>query len=68
MGRVSTCQKNCNTIDLRRAQVNNDLSWIRANGIHAKALSEENLKIPIRKWKFKVHFENHIQMPQGAMS
>ena len=23
MGRVSTCQKNCNTIDLRRAQVNN---------------------------------------------
>ena len=68
MGRVSTCQKNCNTIDLRGAQVNNDLSWIRANGIHAKALSEENLKIPIRKWKFKVHFENHIQMPQGAMS
>ena len=52
----------------KRAQVNNDLSWIRANGIHAKALSEENLKIPIRKWKFKVHFENHIQMPQGAMS
>ena len=47
---------------------NNDLSWTRANGIHAKALSEENLKIPIRKWKFKVHFENHIQMPQGAMS
>ena len=24
MGRVSTCQKNCNTIDLRRAQVNKD--------------------------------------------
>ena len=24
MGRVSTCQKNCNTIDLRRAQVNNE--------------------------------------------
>ena len=23
MGRVSTCQKNCNTIDLRRAQVKN---------------------------------------------
>ena len=23
MGRVSICQKNCNTIDLRRAQVNN---------------------------------------------
>ena len=23
MGRVSTCQKNCNTIDLRTAQVNN---------------------------------------------
>ena len=22
MGRVSTCQKNCNTIDLRGAQVN----------------------------------------------
>ena len=22
MGRVSTCQNNCNTIDLRRAQVN----------------------------------------------
>ena len=33
-----------------------------------KALSEENLKIPIRKWKFKVHFEYQIQMPQGAMS
>ena len=26
MGRVSTCQKNCNTIDLRRAQVN-DWNW-----------------------------------------
>ena len=25
MGRVSTCQKNCNTIDLRRAQVNHGL-------------------------------------------
>ena len=25
MGRVSTCQKNCNTIDLRRAQVNDGL-------------------------------------------
>ena len=25
MGRVSTCQKNCNTIDLRRAQVNDFL-------------------------------------------
>ena len=24
MGRVSICQKNCNTIDLRRAQVNDD--------------------------------------------
>ena len=24
MGRVSTCQKNCNTIDLRRAQVKNN--------------------------------------------
>ena len=47
---------------------NNDLSWIRPNGIHAKALSEENIKISIRKCKFKVHFENHIQMPQGAMS
>ena len=33
-----------------------------------KALSEENLKITIRKWKFKVHFENHIQMTQGAMN
>ena len=47
---------------------NNDLSWIRPNGIDAKALSEENLKITIRKWKFKVRFENHIQMPQGSMS
>ena len=27
MGRVLTCQKNCNTIDLRRAQVN-DLQWL----------------------------------------
>ena len=26
MGRVSTCQKNCNTIDLRGAQVNNDIA------------------------------------------
>ena len=26
MGRVSTCQKNCNTIDLCRAQVNNGMS------------------------------------------
>ena len=27
MGRVSTCQKNCNTIDLRGAQVN-DCWWL----------------------------------------
>ena len=27
MGRVSTCQKNCNTIDLRRAQVNQMGIW-----------------------------------------
>ena len=26
MGRVSTCQKNCNTIDLRGAQVNENYS------------------------------------------
>ena len=26
MGRVSTCQKNCKTIDLRGAQVNEDTS------------------------------------------
>ena len=25
MGRVSTCQKNCKTIDLRGAQVNEDI-------------------------------------------
>ena len=29
MGRVSTCQKNCNTIDLRRAQVNKELWTIQ---------------------------------------
>ena len=28
MGRVSTCQKNCNTIDLRRAQVNEKANQI----------------------------------------
>ena len=28
MGRVSTCQTNCNTIDLRRAQVNNELDGV----------------------------------------
>ena len=27
MGRVSTCQKNCNTIDLRGAQVNELTHW-----------------------------------------
>ena len=27
MGRVSTCQKNCNTIDLRGAQVNNTIQY-----------------------------------------
>ena len=32
MGRVSTCQKNCNTIDLRRAQVNDNCSQIRIHG------------------------------------
>ena len=29
MGRVSTCQKNCITIDLRRAQVNNETALYR---------------------------------------
>ena len=29
MGRVSICQKNCNTIDLRRAQVNKRSHWGR---------------------------------------
>ena len=27
MGRVSTCQKNCKTIDLRGSQVNNGMAW-----------------------------------------
>ena len=31
MGRVSTCQKNCNTIDLRRAQVNETLDEIKTS-------------------------------------
>ena len=34
MGRVSTCQKNCNTIDLRGAQVNKQYSNIGSdNGL-----------------------------------
>ena len=39
---------------------NNDLSWIRANGIHAKALSEENLEHldVIFKMHFKFSFSN----------
>ena len=30
MGRVSTCQKNCNTIDLRGAQVNKEMLFFNA--------------------------------------
>ena len=42
MGRVSTCQKNCNTIDLRGAQVNDTVSlWKRpfAFKVHLRAES-----------------------------
>ena len=38
MGRVSTCQKNCNTIDLRRAQVNK----LHAELIMTSCAGEEN--------------------------
>ena len=34
MGRVSTCQKNCKTIDLRGAQVNKQMQ--KLNHLHAK--------------------------------
>ena len=36
--------------------------------IHVKALSEEDLKIPIRKTMFKLRVEYHIQIPQRSMS
>ena len=45
-----------------------DLSWVRPNGIHAKVLWEDDLKIPFRKTVSKLHFENHIQIHQGSMS
>ena len=32
MGRVSTCQKNCNTIDMRGAQVNDAATPTLRNG------------------------------------
>ena len=38
MGRVSTCQKNCNTIDLRRAQVNHNRPARCAGQLLASAL------------------------------
>ena len=39
MGRVSTCQKNCNTIDLRRAQVNYKIQF--RERFHAMTPSSE---------------------------
>ena len=40
MGRVSTCQKNCNTIDLRRAQV-------KSAGQQDATLASSGVKIPV---------------------
>ena len=47
MGRVSTCQKNCNTIDLRGAQVNDKLLFSTS----LESTSEMNM-IPISCTEF----------------
>ena len=47
---------------------NDDLSRIRPNGIHAKALPGENLKIPIRKTKFKLHSEITSRSPSDQIN
>ena len=61
MGRVSICQKNCNTIDLRRAQVNevksllcwsqclNQACWLDFNSIYAGLLFR-NTNIYLSIW------------------
>ena len=40
MGRVSTCQKNCNTIDLRGAQVNDSLAELTNTNAVAENLND----------------------------
>ena len=40
MGRVSTCQKNCKTIDLRGAQVNNIIQKLQGNNLDITWQSE----------------------------
>ena len=42
MGRVSTCQKNCNTIDLRRAQVNEALGYVFSSGVQPLRYEDVN--------------------------
>ena len=58
MGRVSTCQKNCNTIDLRRAQVNDCLLTHR----------EVLLKKKKKKKPFTLTFRVCINTPSGSSS
>ena len=57
MGRVSTCQKNCNTIDLRRAQVNNiqyfSYHYHHYNEHHiSKFWQVRNLRLPFHPYMF----------------
>ena len=47
MGRVSTCQKNCNTIDLRRAQVNHTGNYRKPQMEEAPNLSNIDPTNPI---------------------
>ena len=60
MGRVSTCQKNCNTIDLRGAQVNKLGLW------NSLCTTEPTL-LEVIKWVSKVHYA-HIQLDDEVTS
>ena len=50
MGRVSTCQKNCNTIDLRRAQVN-DWPWL----LKCSSVRESKMMNAVARAQLTIH-------------
>ena len=54
MGRVSTCQKNCNTIDLRRAQVNEcyNIMFPGELDIQAVLFLENDCNLLAMEWKY----------------
>ena len=63
MGRVSICQKNCNTIDLRRAQVNDKVGFMKIVDFRYYTHGLMNIRITIAIHCHQPRFLESVVLP-----